>query len=59
MLSPVSEKAVSKMETPASDRGRLLYLYFQCSEVDRAKWHISEECSYRGFKLNRCSLGPL
>jgi hypothetical protein len=24
----VSEKAVSKMETPAKDRGRFLYLYF-------------------------------
>jgi hypothetical protein len=46
-----------KTETPANDRGRFLYLYFQCSEVGRAKWHISEECFCRGFKLNRCSRG--
>ena len=39
------------METPASDRGRFLYLYSQCSEVGRVKWHISEECFCRGFKL--------
>jgi hypothetical protein len=39
------------METPANDRGRFLYLYFQCSETDRVKWHISEECFCRGFKL--------
>jgi hypothetical protein len=39
------------METPANDRGRFLYLYFQCIEVDGVKWHISEECFCRGFKL--------
>jgi hypothetical protein len=33
------------------DRGRFLYLYFQCIEIGRAKWHISEECFCRGFKL--------
>lgn len=37
----VSEKAVSKIETPAKDRRRFLYLYFQCIEVGRVKWHIS------------------
>jgi hypothetical protein len=50
-LKSGQRKAVSKIETPANDRGRFLYLYFQCIEVDRVKWHISEECFCRGFKL--------
>jgi len=45
------------METPANDRGRFLYLYFQCSEIGRVKWHISEECFCRGFKLNLDAVG--
>jgi hypothetical protein len=40
-----------KTETPANDRGRFLYLYFQFSEIGRVKWHISEERFCRGFKL--------
>ena len=47
------------METPANDRGRFLYLYSQCSEVDRVKWHISEECFYRGFKLKLLQSGAV
>jgi hypothetical protein len=39
------------METPANDRGRFLYLYFQCSEVERVKRHVSEETFSRGSKL--------
>ncbi len=31
--------------------GVFFYLYFQCSEVGRVKWHISEECFCRGFNL--------
>jgi hypothetical protein len=46
-----STKSGQQMETPANDRGRLLYLYFQCIEIDRVKRHISEECVCHGFKL--------
>jgi len=50
---------IGKTETPANDRGRFLYLYFQCSEIGRVKWHISEECFCRGFKLNLLQSGAL
>jgi hypothetical protein len=39
-MKPVSEKAVSEMKTPANGRGRFVSLYFECSEVDGAKWQI-------------------
>ena len=45
------------MKAPANDRGRFVYLYFQCSEIDRVKWHICEEKFCRGFKLNRMQSG--
>jgi hypothetical protein len=45
------KNGLRETETPANDRGRFLYLYFQSSEIGRVKWHISEECFYRGLKL--------
>jgi hypothetical protein len=48
---PSPTEGTRKTETPANDRGRLPYLYFQCIEVGRVKWHISEECFCRGSKL--------
>jgi hypothetical protein len=35
-----SAKSGSQMRTPANDRGRFVYRYFQCSEIDEAKWQI-------------------
>ena len=40
-----------KRKRPRKYRGRFLYLYFQCSEIGRVKWHIFEECLCRGSKL--------
>jgi hypothetical protein len=49
-------RCVNLLETPADIAGvPLMSLYFQCSEVDGVKRHISEECFCRGFKLKQCS----
>jgi hypothetical protein len=50
---------IGKTETPANDRGRFLYLYFQCSEFGTVKWHISEECFCRGFNLRLAAVRSL
>jgi hypothetical protein len=48
-LEPAKKRSAN--ENARDGRGRFLYLYFQSSEVGRVKWHISEECFCRGFKL--------
>ena len=48
-----------KTETPRWIAGAFLYLYSQCGEISRVKWHVSEECSCRGFKLKRVLPGSI
>jgi hypothetical protein len=40
------------METPAElSRAHRVSLYFQCSEIDGAKWQISEEMCLSRFQI--------
>lgn len=43
------------METPAKDRGRFLYLYFQCIEIGTVKWHIPRRMFLSLFQIETCS----